>query len=366
MSDRYIVHGAQNSYYTGKIEAYLRAKGLPYRLAPFSPSTMNRCARHTGVMQIPQIECPDGTWLVDTTPTIAYFERTITEPSLTPTDPALAFLALLLEDYADEWLWRPAMHYRWSFRECAVLNSFWLAEHLDEVRTPRCRKRLWWRVRQTAVFVRGDGITARTRAAAEQSYLDALDGLQIALERRPYILGERPTQADFGYFAPMFRHFFCDPTPGRIMRDRAPAVLEWVARMWNTAPARLRDTMAPDTILGDLGPLLSSATAVYLPYLAANERVHAAGLGHVRYRAQGVDWSEPTKPYRVWCLDQLRRSYRHLTADARATVDQALGSTEAVAILAADSTGPVPQQVCELPVPADAWTQPVDSWWRRR
>ena len=24
-------------------------------------------------------------------------------------------MSRLLEDYADEWLWRPAMHYRWSY-----------------------------------------------------------------------------------------------------------------------------------------------------------------------------------------------------------------------------------------------------------
>ena len=29
-----------------------------------------------------------------------------------PADPMLRFAALLIEDYADEWLWRPAMHYR--------------------------------------------------------------------------------------------------------------------------------------------------------------------------------------------------------------------------------------------------------------
>jgi len=28
---------------------------------------------------------------------------------------AQAFLCRLIEDYADKWLWRPAMHYRWSY-----------------------------------------------------------------------------------------------------------------------------------------------------------------------------------------------------------------------------------------------------------
>src|SRR5262245_66630274 len=101
-----IVYGTDCSYYTGKLEAYLRAKGIDYRLEPFSPSNMERCARHTGVTQIPQVEQGDGTWLIDTTLIIEHFERLSPEPAVTPRDPAVAFVSVLLEDYADEWLWR--------------------------------------------------------------------------------------------------------------------------------------------------------------------------------------------------------------------------------------------------------------------
>ncbi len=65
MTDRYIVYGSQASYYTGKLEAYLRAKGIAYRLEAFTPSNLRECSRATGVMQIPQLRCPDGSWLVD-------------------------------------------------------------------------------------------------------------------------------------------------------------------------------------------------------------------------------------------------------------------------------------------------------------
>ena len=32
----FLVYGTTASYYTGKLEAYLRAKGIPYLLEPFS------------------------------------------------------------------------------------------------------------------------------------------------------------------------------------------------------------------------------------------------------------------------------------------------------------------------------------------
>jgi glutathione S-transferase len=215
------------------LEAYLRAKGIAYRLQPFSEASLRRCAGHTGVFEVPQVECPDGSWLVDTTLIIEHFERVHPEPAINPRVPSVAFISLLLEDFADEWLWRPAMHYRWSFPENARLMSAWLAEHTADRRAPAWLKRRFWKRRQYGTFVAGDGVTPDTRAAIEASYLDTLAALETIFGRRPYVMGERPTEADFGFFGSMFRHFASDPVPARLMRDRAPGVYEWVARMWN-------------------------------------------------------------------------------------------------------------------------------------
>jgi glutathione S-transferase len=362
MTGEYAVYGGDESYYTGKLEAYLRAKGIPYRLVPFGRKNMARCARNTGVVQIPQVECPDGSWLVDTTPIIAYFEKTRPEPAISPRDPIVRFVSLLLEDYADEWLWRPAMHYRWSYPDSARLMSGWLAEHLREVPLPLLAHKLFWRVRQNWIFVRKDGVNAETRAAVESSYFDTLDALEAIFRERPFVLGERPTQADFGFFASMFRHFFCDPHSGRIMRERAPGVQEWVARMWNLRPARFENAPMPAPLPSLLEPLLEAVADIYLPYLAAN----AAGRKRVSYEAQGVRWSEPVKPYRVWCLGELRRELSLLDSDQNGAVRRALQRDGAVAILDQASGGTVPAGLGELPIRPDADKKPVDSWWRSR
>lgn len=207
MSEPLVVYGTDASYYTGKLEAYLRAKGIAYRLEPFDASNMRRCARHTGVLQVPQVECPDGTWLVDTTLILDHFETTRPEPEVHPRGAAPAFVSALLEDFADEWLWRPAMHYRWSFPENARLMSAWLAEHTAERRAPEWLKRRFWRRRQLGTFVRGDGVTAANRHAVEATYLATLAALEGIFAVRPYVLGERPSAADFGFFGSMFRHF---------------------------------------------------------------------------------------------------------------------------------------------------------------
>jgi len=358
-----VVYGTDCSYYTGKLEAYLRAKGIPYRLEPFGEANMRRCARHTGVVQVPQVECPDGSWLVDTTLILEHLERVVPEPALAPRAPAVAFVSVLLEDYADEWLWRPAMHYRWSFPENARLMSAWLAEHVDRP-VPGWLKRWYWRRRQLGTFVRGDGVTDGTRAAVERTYLGTLAALEAIFARRAFVLGARPTEADFGFFASMFRHFFSDPAPGRIMRERAPGVHEWVARMWNLRPAKLGSMPIPERLPDDLGALLRDVTEAYLPYLEANAAAYARGEARVRYALDGTTFTEPVKPYRVWCRDRLRSRLRALDEAGRAEVRRAAGSDALFARLSEPSPKPVEDRIGALPLRSRAASRPVDSWWR--
>ena len=366
VNTRYIIHGADESYYTGKLEAYFRSKAIPYRVEPFSESNIRRCAKATGIVQIPQVECPDGSWLVDTSLIIEHFERTQPEPSISPKNKAIHWLALLMEDYADEWLWRPAMHYRWSYPETARLVSGWLAEHLHERRAPLSLKKQYWRTRQYWVFVRGDGVTRRTRAAVERHYELALEGLQASLEQRPFVLGQRPSEADFGFFASMFRHFFCDPTPARIMRAKAPAVVEWIGRLWNLGPADFENAESISTFPAELAPMLDHVCRTYLPYLSSNTEALADGQQRVCYTADGVDWKEPVKPYRAWCLDRLRGSYQALGPPDKGHVRELLKNANAIDILEAPRNANVAARVPELPIRRPNGDEIVDSWWRTR
>ena len=110
------LYGSAASYYTGKLEGYLRFKEIPYERVTLGPSNMRKVRRETGAAQMPALELPDGRFLTDTTPTIDWLEKRHPEPAVIPTDPLQAFMSRLVEDYAEEWLWRPAMHYRWSYR----------------------------------------------------------------------------------------------------------------------------------------------------------------------------------------------------------------------------------------------------------
>ena len=133
-----------------------------------------------------------------------------------PDDPAAAFFCRLLEDYADEGLWRPALYYRWAFAKDSILNARrFTEEFLWFPGTPAALLRGFVRNRQARTYMREEGVTPGNRRDVEKHYLDELDDLQALFGERPFLFGQRPSLADFGLFASMFRHFSIDPTPAR-------------------------------------------------------------------------------------------------------------------------------------------------------
>jgi len=132
-------------------------------------------------------------------------------------------------------------------------------------------------------------VTKQTAGTIEALYMDALRELDTIFARRPFLLGDRPCDADFGLFGPFFRHFSCDPTPGALMREHAPHLAHWVTRLWKTRPADLEGTVAASSVPADLRCFFEMAANDYLPYLEANARAVAARAKTVSYFAQGVE-----------------------------------------------------------------------------
>ncbi len=335
------VFGSRISYYTGKLETYLRFRSIDYALLP-TVGHRREILAGAGAVQMPVVQLEDGRWLSDSTPTLAWLDSQQKAPSIYPIDPAMRFVALLLEDYADEWLWRPAMHYRWSYLQDRQHASGVLA---DELLTrmwwlPRSFKRHMLTRRQYGGFVRGDGVDASTRRHVEQGYLTALDHLEAIFARRPFVLGRRPTIADFAFMGPMLRHFGQDPTPAEIMRSRAPAVYEWVARMWNLRATR--DAPEPDASIDDpLAALLVEACETHLVQLRENAVAYGRGLERHDQEIQGCRYTRvPTSRYRVWCLEELRREWRELDDGARRELRKLLAEPDAAVLW--DASPPTP------------------------
>ena len=306
------VYGPEVSYFTGKLEAVLRFKELPYQRIAQSPGRY--LERTTGVAQVPGVQLADDRWMTDTTPIIAWLDERYPEPNVIPHEPVVAFFSRLLEDYADEWLWRPAMHYRWDYDLDAHHLSRFLADELGgDTPLPGFVLRHFIRGRQRTLFTRGDGVGPATWDHVEKIYVDSLVHLRASLKTRPYLLGDRPSLADFGFFGPMFRHFGHDPTGSSIMRETAPEVYEWVARIWNARASQTQGELLGE-VPADWGPILDSIGSAYLPYLCANAEAWKAGHSHFDVEIEGAPYRRiRTARYRVWCLEELRRHFGELT-----------------------------------------------------
>ena len=69
------LYGSKISYFTGKLEAYLRYKEVPYEFVSMTgPMMSTKIKKATGAAQMPAIEFPDGRWATDTTPLIAWLD----------------------------------------------------------------------------------------------------------------------------------------------------------------------------------------------------------------------------------------------------------------------------------------------------
>lgn len=307
------VHGLDLSYFTGKLEGYLRGKGIAYDLIEMDTGDFKRCAKATGVAQMPQVEWTHGSWLTDTTLIIEFLEEQDRQSSVMPSNPVMKFMAQLIEDFGDEWLWRPALYYRWANAKDARLLSHRLAEGMmRDVPLPFFLRRMMIKTRQQFLFLWKDGYSKSTAPRIEAHYLETLDALEQILQQNPFVLGKRPTLADYGLYGSMFRHFFCDPTPAMIMRTRAPAVHEWVARVWNLKLSDYNAQAFPDAMPEQIGNLMGIVTGDFIPYMQANESAVLAKKASFKFTSQGTPFKIPAQRYRAWRYQRLRQRFQQL------------------------------------------------------
>lgn len=335
--NRYLLYKADISYFSGKIEAYLRYKQIPHDAIEVTMKIMNEVVYpQTGVRKIPIMKTPSGDWLFDSTPMIRWLENQHSYAPVVPPDPALAFVASLLEDYGDEWLWRPAMWWRWMPVPSRRALGFRIASMAQWPRPLTELLSVVFGIRQRQEWLFRDGVTRQNEQQVRDHYLHELDFLQSVLEKQPWILGQQPSVADYGFYGAMFRHFSNDPDPAEIMRRRAPAVYEWTARMWN-ADYRLLDTEQqwqwPEG--NHWLPEFNRITNDYLPYLQKNAEAWAAGKKRFNFTGQSIEFPKTvTTQYRVWCLQKLQREYRALSIHDRTRVEQLFASDNLANILA--------------------------------
>ena len=113
-----VVLGGVGSPYTRKMLSYLRYKRIPHKMIWGDPS---KYLDQAGIEKpkpglLPTFILPDEEGnlkaVTDSTPLIRRIDKEVSERSTIPSDPALAFINYLIEDFADEWGTKYMFHYR--------------------------------------------------------------------------------------------------------------------------------------------------------------------------------------------------------------------------------------------------------------
>src|SRR5438876_392809 len=264
----YRVHGMMQSYFTRKMTGYLDYKGIPWvfrRFPGVSPESM--AAGFPG--GVPAVQTPAGEFMWDSTSMIHHLELRFPEPSVLPPDPVQRFLCYVLEDAADEWLYRPAVGSRWFFPENHAVGGFELARDIAVKMPVPCDQAyagVGAPVRSSCPPL---GVTADTIQLWIDDVLRPwLRVLGTHLARRPYLFGERPSLADFAVFGGNAAHFVNDPLCRRWTEEDAPAVVEHTHRLLEPEDQEFRDWDDPGAVPETLTAVIAELGRHCLPRVA--------------------------------------------------------------------------------------------------
>ncbi len=333
LADPVILSGAPGSPYTRKMLAVLRYRRIAYRFIIGNNGGVPGLPRPK-VALLPTFYLPDATGtleaVTDSTPLIRRFEQDYSGRSIVPSNPALAFIDALIEDYADEWLTKAMFHYRWAFADdvakAGAILPCWRGFSIPDEDLAKASDFISDRQIGRLRYV---GSNAITGPAIEASYCRFLEAFEDHLRQYPYLLGHRPSACDFGIYGQLTQLAEFDPTPMSLTLKLAPRVTAWTGILDDQSGVEITDKawFDPDALPPTLLAILSEIGRVYTPVMLANATAVVSGATEVTAEVDGLAWSQQPFPYQAKCLRALREDYAALPASARAQVDKALAGT---------------------------------------
>lgn len=326
MEGVYRLLGGPGSPYSLKMRAILRYRRIAHTWkVPHGFFITGPELAATGKRMIPVLQYPDGTYRADSTPLAFDLEKRHADRSILPDDPALAFLAHLLEDMADEFLVLAMFDYRWADERDQLFCSRrqisgWLspmpAHQFDQIADT-------FRQRQAGLLkLAAPG--AGNRPLLQSFYHRALAILERGQERSLFLFGSRPSLADFGWFGQLSQ-CAVDPTASEIMRSQAPRTFQWVQTLDDCSG--LDGGWTGWENLQTVGALLELGATTYLPFMLAYEQAVVLGSSSVEATIEGHAWFGIVQPYKAKCLAWLRQSLAEVAGPSRPRLEALLRQT---------------------------------------
>jgi glutathione S-transferase len=265
----YRLFGAETSAYSTKMRSYLRYKSIEHDWRPRTEETEEEFSKLARFPTLPVLVTASGFAVHDTTPMMEALEADQPEPSATPADPVIGFLACVLEEYADSWLAKAVFHYRWTRKKDQRLAAQRAIEEYYVKQVPNDRKAV-----EDAAIVRmlGElksmGLEGELGPQVEKSFKRFVKLLDDHLRRHLFLFGGRPSIADFAIAGQLIQ-LMKDPTPAKIIEKDGEFVAKWCEFM---AEPKASGPYEPlENLVDTLSPIFASELAAgFLPWAAEN------------------------------------------------------------------------------------------------
>ena len=304
----YKVLGSELSPYSVKTRSYFRYKGISHVWSPRTPDNAKEFQKFAKLPLIPLVVTPEETGIQDSTPIIDEMETRFPEPSIHPTDPVTRFISVLLEEFGDEWGNKWMFHLRWA-RPADQLSAAGriIGYSQDDAAKQKMVEQTLDRMTNRIWFVGSNEITA---PIIEGSFRDIIALLENHLAERPYVMGGKPSYADFGLWGQIY-NAWTDPTGGSLL-NHSKNVLGWVHRMlW---PTDLGEFESWQDLKTGLTPILTSQVGdLFLPWTAENSVAIANENEEFTADRNGQTWTQKPQKYHARSLAVLRARYKEVS-----------------------------------------------------
>ncbi len=303
----YRLFGADTSPYSQKVRAALRYKGADFEWVPRSVRTEAEFQAMASTPTVPLLMAPGRPPSQDSTAMLVALEADRQEPSTVPDDPACAALALILEDYGDEWLNKVMFNERWAQSPDREQAAHRVMLQLFAGEPPENREEVERQIAERMASRLGlVGAGGKNAKKLKQSFQRFAEGLDTHLKDNLFIFGGRPSAADFA-IAAQLQQMLLDPTPGEWLRDRTPFVSEWCEFM--EAP----NAGGPFRPLGELEPTLlvlfrDEVARTYLPWAIANVDNASKRRKKLSVKIAGGQFEETTQRYAAKSFRSLKKT----------------------------------------------------------
>lgn len=326
MTEPIHILGLAGSPYTRKLVAALRYRRIPYTLEWRHPMDRYKDRIAPKPPLLPTVYFGDDPQPVtDTTPILRRLEGEHQGRPVLPDTPVLRLINSLVEDYADEWLTKAMFHYRWRYEADIAYASdmliYWAAPTMPSDQARTYAKQFGDRQISRLGYVGSNEVTG---PIIEAGYLRFLSILNDLIQHDGYVLGDRPSSADFAIYGQLTQLTSVDPTPMKAAEKVSLRLRAWVDRLDDLSGLE-EGAWRADT--SPIQPLLAEIGRVYTPLLLANAAALEAGDEMFSATVDGAEWRQNTFPYQRKCLTWLREEFAALSAADQAATMAILDGT---------------------------------------